>query len=254
MKRFSIVWLDLGHEGCSRVGKLALITGSSRGIGRAITEKLLSDGFKVIGLARDHSQYSPVCSHYIPLTIDLSQVEILDAFMLNTVKPFGHINAFISNAGFGDFKNLENFSSTQIQKYFNVNLIAQIIISRHVVSDMKIAREGDIIIIGSEASLVGKRKATLYSAAKFGLRGFSQSLRDEVGVSGVRVCLVNPGLVRTQFFDQLTFEPGDRYDNAILPDDVAKIVLEALKTRRGTIIDEINLSPATKNINFKSDN
>ena len=158
------------------------------------------------------------------------------------------------NAGFGDFRNLENFSLSEIQRYFNVNLIAQIIISRYVVSHMKNSGAGDIIIIGSEAALVGKRKATLYSAAKFGLRGFSQSLRDEIGASGVRICLINPGLVRSPFFDQLQFEPGDHDNNAILPDDVAKIVLETLNTRRGTIVDEINLSPATNTINVKSNN
>ena len=231
--------------------RLALITGSSSGIGKSITDKLLLDGFKVIGLARDHSKYSPDCSNYLPLTIDLSNVETLEHFIPNILKKHGKINVFISNAGFGDFKNLENFSLSQIQKYFNVNLIAQIIISRYLVSHMKKSGTGDIIIIGSEAALVGKRKATLYSAAKFGLRGFSQSLRDEIGASGVRICLINPGLVRSPFFDQLNFEPGGHDDNAILPDDVAKIVLETLNTRRGTIVDEINLSPAINTINVK---
>ena len=232
--------------------RLALITGSSSGIGKAITDKLLSGGFKVIGLARDHSKYSPDSSNYLPLTIDLSNVETLEHVIPRIIKKHGNMNVFISNAGFGDFKNLENFSPSQIQQYFNVNLIAQIIISRYVISHMKNAGTGDIIIIGSEAALVGKRRATLYSAAKFGLRGFSQSLRDEIGASGVRVCLINPGIVRSPFFDQLNFEPGGHDNNAILPEDVAKIVLETLSTRQGTIVDEINLSPATKTINVKS--
>ena len=231
--------------------KWALITGSSSGIGKAISHQLLSDGFKVIGIARDHSKYIPVSENYFPLTIDLSNIETLDETIPCILKKYTKISLFISNAGFGDFKNLENFSPSQIQNYFNVNLISQIVIARFVISHMRNAGTGDIIIIGSESAVIGKRKATLYSAAKFGLRGFSQALRDEVGASGIRVSLINPGLVRSPFFDQLDFEPGEHYNNAILPDDVAKLVLETVKTRRGTIIDEINLSPAIKNINSK---
>ena len=111
--------------------RLALVTGSSSGIGKAITDKLLSDGYKVIGLARDHSKYSPDCVNYLPLTLDLSNVETLEHAFPRILKKHGKIDVLISNAGFGDFKNLENFSPSQIQKYFNVNLIAQIIISRY---------------------------------------------------------------------------------------------------------------------------
>ena len=68
---------------------------------------------------------------------------------------------------------------------------------------------GDIIIMGSESGVLGKKKSTLYSAAKFGLRGFSQALRDEVGSSDIRVCLINPGMVRSPFFDDLNFYPGE---------------------------------------------
>ena len=122
---------------------------------------------------------------------------------------------------------------------------------RYLLSHFKSNGGCNIIILGSEAALAGKRKGTLYSAAKFGLRGFAQALRDEVGTSGVGVSVINPGLVRTPFFDNLDFEPGDRENNAIAPEDIAKIVLELLGTRSGTIIDEINLSPGSHSINFK---
>ena len=137
------------------------------------------------------------------------------------------------------------------EDFFNVNLISQVILCRQIISHFKGNGSGDIIIMGSEAALAGKRKATLYSAAKFGLRGFAQALRDEVAASGVRVCMINPGLVRSSFFDSLDFEPGNLTNNAIEPDYIAKIVSELLKTLNGTIIDEINLSPVSNSINFK---
>jgi short-subunit dehydrogenase len=161
-----------------------------------------------------------------------------------------NIDVLICNAGHGDFRTLENFSGKQIADFINLNLISHIILCRHIVSSMKTIGSGDIIVLGSEAALVGKKKASLYSAAKFGLRGFTQSLRDECGNTGVRVCLINPGLVRSPFFDSLDFKPGEAKNNAIEPGDIAKIVLEVIKTRKGTIVDEINLSPASKSIIF----
>ena len=231
--------------------KAALITGSSSGIGKAIAAKLLHNEIQVIGLARDHSKFTPESGEYYPITADLSDVKKLEKITRGILKDYPQISIFISNAGYGDFRNLENFSAPQIHEFFNVNLISHIILCRYLLSHFKSNGGGNIIILGSEAALAGKRKGTLYSAAKFGLRGFAQALRDEVGTSGVGVSVINPGLVRTPFFDNLDFEPGDRENNAIVPDDIAKIVLELLGTRSGTIIDEINLSPGSHSINFK---
>ena len=231
--------------------KAALITGSSSGIGKAIAAKLLHNEIQVIGLARDHSKFTPESGEYYPITADLSDVKKLEKITRGILKDYPQISIFISNAGYGDFRNLENFSAPQIHDFFNVNLIAQIILCRYLSTHFKSNGGGNIIILGSEAALTGKKKGTLYSAAKFGLRGFAQALRDEVGTSGVGVSVINPGLVRTPFFDNLDFEPGDRENNAIVPDDIAKIVLELLGTRSGTIIDEINLSPGSHSINFK---
>tara|TARA_B100001093_G_C26506193_1_gene875501 strand:- start:412 stop:786 length:375 start_codon:yes stop_codon:yes gene_type:complete len=116
---------------------------------------------------------------------------------------------------------------------------------------MKYKKNGDIFFIGSESGLSGKKKGTLYSAAKFGLRGFCQALRDEVANSGIRVCLLNPGFVRTPFFESLNFEPAEMENDAIEVADIAKIIFDILHTRVGTNIDEVNLSPSTRSINFK---
>ncbi len=229
----------------------ALVTGSSSGIGQAITDHLLKDGFEVIGLARNHKNFIPRQSTYYPITVDLSDVENLEPTIQRVLKQYPDINIFIGNAGYGDFRHLENFSSVQIQNFLNTNLISQIILCRHLICHLKNNGTGSIILMGSEAALAGKRKATLYSAAKFGLRGFGQALRDELSTSGVRVCIINPGLVRSPFFDNLDFEPGQSEYNAIEPKDIAKIVLELLNTRTGTNIDEINLSPSSESINFK---
>ena len=219
--------------------RIAVVTGSSSGIGRATATRLLEAGFTVIGFARHHNQSEISHDRYHPCTADIS-------------KDHSEISVLVCSAGFGDFRHLENFSYKQIQEFLNVNLVAHIVLCRHMVSGMKKLGQGDIVIVGSEAALIGKRKATLYSAAKFGMRGFAQSLRDEVGSSGLRVCLINPGMVRSAFFNDLDFEPGNSPENAIEPEDIAKVIFETVGARKGTVIDEVNLSPASKVIHFKN--
>ena len=231
--------------------RIAIVTGSTSGIGREITLKLLQSEIKVVGLGRDHRKFEPGFEGYFPVTIDLLDFDRIARLIPKILREYSNIDILISNAGYGDFRRLENFSVKQICEFVNLNLTSHILLCRHLVSHMKVGGSGDIIVLGSEASLAGKKNASLYSAAKFGLRGFTQSLRDECGNTGVRVCLVNPGLVRSPFFKDLNFEPGHDDNNAIESEDIAKVVLDIINMRKGTIIDEINLSPASKSIIFK---
>ena len=110
---------------------------------------------------------------------------------------------------------------------------------------------GDIIFIGSEAGLSGAKNGSLYCTAKFGLKGFSEALSKDVVNNNIRVSIINPGMVRTDFFENLNFEPGDSEENAISLRDVSSTVAYILGLSRNTIVDEINLSPSKKAIKFK---
>ena len=105
--------------------------------------------------------------------------------------------------------------------------------------------------MGSEASLSGEKNGALYCGAKFGLRGFSQALRKDVSNSNIRVCIINPGMVRTSFFNNLKFLPGDDINNAVCEEDISNSVLSILLLGRNTVVDEINLSPLKRAIKFK---
>ena len=227
-----------------------LVTGSSDGIGRSITLSLLNSGAKVIGLARDHSKFNPETKNYIKYKTDFSNEQILLNTIAKIIKEHKDLDCLVSNAGFGKFGTLETFSTKEINDFIFTNLTSHMILTNKILPHLKKIRKGNIIFIGSESALKGGKNGSLYSAAKFGLRGFSQSIREESCSKNIHVSLINPGMVRTSFFNNLDFMPGEDKSNAIEPDDIGKIIIDILSTRNGSVIEEINLSPLKKVIKF----
>ena len=227
-----------------------LVTGSSDGIGRSITLSLLKSRAKVIGLARDHSKFNPETKNYIIYKTDFSNEEILLNTIAKIIKEHKDLDCLVSNAGFGKFGTLETFSTKEINDFIFTNLTSHMILTNKILPHLKKIRKGNIIFIGSESALKGGKNGSLYSAAKFGLRGFSQSIREESCSKNIHVSLINPGMVRTSFFNNLDFMPGEDKSNAIEPDDIGKIIIDILSTRNGSVIEEINLSPLKKVIKF----
>ena len=231
-------------------GNSIIVSGSSSGIGKSISKNLLEAGANVIGLVRNLSKFKPESENYKQYQIDLSDTGNLSKAFCEVLSIHPRVDGFVSSAGFGTFKGLENFSPEQIMSYVNTNLVSHMIMTRLLIPQMKRQNSGKIIFIGSEAALRGSQKGSLYNAVKFGLRGFSQAIREECSGSKVHVSIINPGMVRTNFFDKLNFSPGDDFTNAIEPYDVAQLVLSIFAMREGTVIDEINLSPLNKVIKF----
>lgn len=230
--------------------RYVLVTGSSSGIGRAITEKLLAAGATVIGIARNPKKFKPASGKYVAFKADVTDLSSLASCIKHILSLYPNLNGLVSNAGYGKFDGLENFSTNQISSFIDANLVSHMIIAREIIPYFKLKKRGDIILIGSESALQGSKKGSLYCAAKFGLRGFSQSIRDECAERGIRVSIVNPGMVRTSFFKNLKFSPGDSSENAIESDDVAAVVMSIFSARAGTVIDEVNLTPLKKVMKF----
>lgn len=223
-----------------------LITGASSGIGQAISVLLLGHGYRIIGMARDFSKAGFDSENFRSVAIDLSRLDELPARLETLLKEEQAIDGVICCAGSGRFGSLEEFSFAQISALLDLNLTSQIYLLRALLPGMKKRASGDIIIMGSESARSGGKRGAVYSAAKFGLRGLAQSLRQECAASGIRVSIVNPGMVKTAFFDELDFQHGDDPENYILPEDVAAAVFTILEARAGTVFDEINLSPQKK--------
>ncbi len=115
--------------------------------------------------------------------------------------------------------------------------------ARAALPHLKKRDESRLIFVGSEAAWRGGKQGAIYCAAKFGLRGFALALREECQGSGVHISIVHPGPVRTPWFDSLEFAPGPEPENAIEPEDVARVIADTLAMRAGTVVDEVLLSP-----------
>ncbi len=190
---------------------------------------------------------NPAYTHY---AIDLKNLDPLPHLLKAIAKEKENFDTLICNAGEGAFGHLEEFSYKRIQEILHLNFLSQVYVIKTWLPLMKKRKKGDIICIGSEAALAGKRKGSVYCASKFALRGFIQALRQECAADGIRVTLINPGMVKTPFFDSLNFRHGEERDEWISPEDIADAVSMVLNARQGTVFDEINLSPQKHKVVF----
>ncbi len=233
------------------IKRTILLTGASSGIGRAIARNLLQQGHHVLGVSRDSGKFIRQMDNFTPVLLDLSRLNDIPQKIRELEQAFPQIDAAVFCAGRGQFGSVEEFSYAQIEDLMMLNFTSNAFLVKALLPALKRKDHSDLIFIGSEAALKGSRKGAMYCAAKFAVRGFTQALREECGKSNVRVCLINPGMVKTEFFEQLSFEPGDEASNFIEPTDVAEAVSYVLNSRVQIVIDEINLSPLNKVVKFK---
>ncbi|MGQ7845552.1 SDR family oxidoreductase [Granulosicoccus sp. 3-233] len=217
-----------------------LVTGGSRGIGRACCEALGDAGYRTLSLSRT-APTTPLSTD-THVSIDLSDLEHT-ATLLGTLLKEHDITGLICNAGRGDIGSLENFSAQQIQQSITFNLISPLCIARLCLPTLRRKQRSNIVFVGSTSALQGARYGSVYSAAKFGLRGVAQSLAHEVANANCHVGIVQPGMVRTGFFDELDFEPGPDAAHALHDDDVARAVLSMVSSPDHAVVSELIVQP-----------
>ncbi len=227
-----------------------MVTGVSSGIGRAVAQTLVELECRVVGMARDLRKVAldnPLLACHGLDLIDLDQAAALTRRLCKEHR----FDYFVHCAGSGLFGSIEQFSVRQIDDYVTSHLTSALVLSHHIVPAMRKQASGRIIFIGSESALDAGKKGTLYSSVKFGLRGLALSLRKDCGKDGIGVSLINPGMVRTPFFDRQNFHPGPDPSNAIAAQDIADAVVHVLRSSPNIVFDEINLSPRNRSIAFK---
>jgi len=229
--------------------RTCLITGTSSGIGAATAARLAEAGHTVVGLSRRKSRFD---SHNDIQSVqcDIADLQELEA-CINHLKQDYPFDCLVCNAGYGRFGSLDEFSLPQIAALLQTSLVSHISLCRLLLPELRTHSRSDIVMIGSESALAGGRYGSVYSAAKFGLRGFSQALRHECAASNCHVGIINPGMVRTDFFNELGFEPGDSAENALQSSDIADAVLQLISSADHAVIEEININPLKRVVQKK---
>jgi NAD(P)-dependent dehydrogenase (short-subunit alcohol dehydrogenase family) len=195
------------------MAKIWFITGSSRGLGRSLTEAVLAKGDQVAATARNPEQLKDLVEKYpgqiYPLQLDVTQYEQIGKAVADTIARFGRIDVLVNNAGFGIAGAAEAFTEEHVRSQLATNLYAPIEITRAVLPYMRKQRSGRILQISSVGGRVGNAGLTIYQAAKFGLGGFTEALAKEVAPLGIYVTSVEPGGFRTDWAGaSMSFAPA----------------------------------------------
>ncbi|WP_127956394.1 3-oxoacyl-ACP reductase FabG [Serratia microhaemolytica] len=191
-------------------GKIVLITGASRGIGRAIAELFAERGAKVMGTATTESGAAAISQYlgesgkgYMLNVVDKNSI---DSVLATIREEFGEIDILVNNAGITRDNLLMRMKVEEWQNILDTNLTSVFSLSQAVIRSMMKNRFGRIISIGSVVGSLGNAGQTNYAAAKAGLIGFSKSLAREVASRGITVNVVAPGCIETDMTQALTEE------------------------------------------------
>jgi short-subunit dehydrogenase len=219
-------------------GSSVLLTGATGGIGHAIARSVRAEGASLLLTGRRTDVLEPLAAEVDgrATAVDLSDRAAVDRLLDEA----GDVDVLIANAALPASGDALDFSVEQIDRALEVNLRAPIILSRVLGERMAARGRGHIVLISSLSGKSGQAASSIYSATKFGLRGFGQGLRGDLGPRGVGVSVVFPGFIRDA---GMFHESGAQLPKGVgtsTPEQVAAAVLKAIKNNRG----ELDVAPA----------
>jgi 3-oxoacyl-[acyl-carrier protein] reductase len=230
-------------------GRVALITGGSRGIGKAIALRLARLGAAVAICGRDTSQLEvastelkKVTKKVFARTADVTSASDVDDLVSKTEANLGPIAILVNNAGIGLFGQAHEKSEAEWDRVLSTNLKSVFLVSRAVVPGMIKLEGGDIINISSLAGRNTFAGGGLYCASKWGVQGLSGCMAEDLRDKGIRVSVICPGSVATDFSGRGPKEKG----KALTPEDVAHAVATVVTQSAGSFISELHIRPLRK--------
>ena len=181
---------------------VALITGGSSGIGRAIAQSLVTSGARVAITGRDERRLAEAAREIgaHPIHANVAVEADVERTYREVLQKFGDLDILVNNAGIGVFKNLVDFNREEFESVFATNVTGTMLMAREAARHFVKRQRGNIVNISSTAGLRGAPQGTAYYASKFALRGMTECWRAELRKFNVRVFLVNPSEVATNFY------------------------------------------------------
>ncbi|MBA3765879.1 MAG: SDR family oxidoreductase [Acidobacteria bacterium] len=230
-------------------GKTAIVTGGTKGIGRAIAEALVREGAGVCISARHEDEIERAVSELGELgegevtgaVCDVRDYEEVKALIAHTVAELGGVDILINNAGIGLFASVEELSPEDFRAVLETNLFGVFYCCHEAIPQMKRRGGGYIINISSLAGVNAHPQMAAYNASKFGLNGFSEALMQEVRHDGIKVSYIMPGSVNTNFGGQ---EPSTEKSWELQPADIAQTVLDLLHHPERSLPSRVEIRPS----------
>lgn len=220
-----------------------LVTGAGSGIGEALVDRLHERGDELLLLARSRSRADQLADRWPGCDLvvaDLDRPEDLEAGWPET----GRVDSLVHSAGVVGLGTVAELSVAEWQRQLTVNLVAVAEVTRLVLPALRAAR-GTVVCVNSGAGLRANPGWSAYAASKFGLRGFTDALRQEEREHGVRVTGVHPGRVATPMQERLHEQEGKDYraEDWIQPSTVAEAILQVIDQPADACVDQVVLRP-----------
>ena len=232
-------------------GKVAIITGASKGIGKSIANYLAEEDMQLSLVSRSKDILEQFKSdlpidnkNILVVPIDLNDVESPKIIVKKTIEKFGQIDALINNAGIAISRSIENTTLEEWDKLININARAPFFLSKESIKYLKKSDLKYIINIASIVATRGYINQAAYTASKHALIGFSKVLAQEVQRDNIRVNVISPGGVDTELVTDM--RPDINRGELISPDEIAELVIFLLKQNGNAMIDHINVRRMTK--------
>ncbi|WP_448376847.1 SDR family NAD(P)-dependent oxidoreductase [Fervidobacterium sp.] len=227
--------------------KTVVVTGDSGALGSAIVERLLEEGYKVVGLSRRTTdemkeRINKYNQQYIHVNFDLSKTEEIKELYLKVLKKEEPIYGLVNNAAFAYDDIVTNADYKELEKMFRINVFSPIMLTKYVIRDMLLNDvKGSLVHISSVSAHTGYKGLSMYAATKGALESFSRTVAREWGAKGIRSNCVAPGFMETPMSASLSEDEKDRiYRRTSLKrptevKDVAEVVVFLLSEKSASI-------------------
>jgi len=230
-------------------GKVAIVTGSTKGIGRAIAESLVREGMNVCVSARSEEEVEREVSELgdagegsvTGVVCDVRDYDEVKALFEHTVAEFGGVDVLVNNAGVGLFKSVEETTPEEFRTVLETNLNSVFYCCHQAIPLLRTRGGGYIINISSLAGANPHPRMAAYNASKFALNGFSEALMQEVRHDRIKVSYIMPGSVNTHFGGDV---PSEEQSWQLQPADVARVVLDLLRHDERSLPSRVEIRPS----------